>query len=171
VLARILKLLHELGSIGTLGAVTVCLLLLRIHHGDSGPDATQAGADVFAVVRYVLMPSFVAVLLSGLLAIAATPAYMNAGWAWFKALLGLSLFEASLSLSGTAREAAQLSVRAATDAAALTQLAQSIRTETGVLWVLFGISLANVVFGIWRPRFGRRRASLSPSRPDQQGLR
>lgn len=157
-LARLLKLLHELGSIGTLGAVAVCLLLLWTHR--SGPEQIYTvSGHVFAVIHYILVPSFVVVLLSGLLALVATPAYMNAGWAWVKALLGLSVFEASLALSGSSREAADLSVQGAAGHDVVTQLAHAVRTETGVLWVLFVIGVINIFMGIWHPRFSRSQES------------
>jgi hypothetical protein len=153
-LARLLKLLHELGSFGTLGSVTACLILLRVHSGGTAHDPAAAG-DVVAVIHYLLMPSFAAVLLSGLLAIAATPAYINAGWAWIKALLGISVFEASLELSATSREVEQLSRQLAAGHDVLSRLTVAGRTERGVLWVLLGVSIANVVLGIWRLRFVR----------------
>lgn len=155
-LARVLKLLHELGSAGTLGAVAACLLLLRIHPQVPTLDYALASRTIADVVRFLLMPSFVAVLLSGLLGIAATPAYQNAGWVWVKALLGLSLFEASLTLSSNAERVAQLSSQAAAGKPVLEQLTQSTRTVHGVMWVLMAISLANVVLAVWRPRLGRR---------------
>ena len=154
--ARLLKLLHELGSIGMLGSVAVCLLLQRLHPQGSTEDYARASASIADIVHYLLMPSFVLVLLSGLLAITATPAFMNAGWVWFKALLGLSVFEASLTLSGNAQRAAQLSAQASSGQQVLEQLAQVTRTETGVLWVLLGISVVNVVVAIWRPRLRLR---------------
>ncbi len=152
--ARLLKLLHELGSVGTLGSVTACLILLRVHSGSTAHDPATAG-DVVTVIHYLLMPSFVAVLLSGLLAIAATPAYINAGWAWFKALLGISVFEASLELSASSREVEQLSRQLVAGHEVLSRLTVAERTERGVLWVLFAVSIANVVLGVWRPRFVR----------------
>lgn len=155
-LARSLKLLHELGSTGTLGSVVVCLLLLKLHEHGSEAEYAAASGHVAEIIRLVLMPSFVAVLLSGLLGIAATPGFVNAGWVWCKALLGLSLFEASLTLSGNSRHAAELSLQAAAGANVLGQLAQATRTERGVLWVLLGISIANIVLGVWRPRLGRK---------------
>ena len=158
VVARFVKLLHELGSIGTLGSVAVCLLLLAPRAARATAAFAASCDSVWMIVHWVLVPSFVAVILSGLLALVATPPYMDRGWAWLKALLSLSLFEASLMLSSTSREAATLSHQAAAGNDVLPQLAQTLRTEVGVLWVLFGVSVVNVVLGIWRPRLMRSKS-------------
>ncbi|MBS0377491.1 MAG: hypothetical protein JSS29_03310 [Proteobacteria bacterium] len=157
--ARAIKLLHELGSMGTLGSVAVCLLLL-LHRGPgSAPDLVVISDAVSMVVRWVLLPSFIATILSGLLALVATPPYMDSGWAWLKALLSLSLFEASLMLSGTAHDLGLLSRQAAGGTDVWLEIVHTQRTESGVLWVLLGVSIVNVVFGIWRPRLMRRGPS------------
>ncbi len=156
--ARVIKLLHELGSMGSLGSVLVCLLLLGTARSAASPGSAAVSAAVSVVVHWVLLPSFIATILSGLLALVATPPYMDSGWAWLKALLSLSLFEASLMLSGTTRDIALLSQQADGSGEVVRELAQQQRTETGVLWVLFGVCFANVVLGIWRPRLMRSRS-------------
>jgi hypothetical protein len=81
------------------------------------------------------------------MATAATPAYINAGWAWIKALLGISVFEASLELSASTREVEQLSRQLVAGHDVLSQLTVAGRTERGVLWVLFAVP--NRQCGAW----------------------
>jgi hypothetical protein len=125
-----IKLCHELGAIGLAGSVAACLALLAGAAGNSSQD-------IAIIVRWVLMPSLAVVCISGLLAIAANAAYLDAGWAWVKALLGLSLFECALLLSGATASG-------------------ELRTQRGTLWLLLAMSVANVGLGIWRPRFAQR---------------
>jgi hypothetical protein len=161
-LRRILKILHELGAIGVLGAIASCLVLVATAPTDPVAYASLR-QSIVRVHDWVLLPSLLAVLVSGLLAIAATPAYKDAGWAWLKALLGLAMFEGSLlTIVASGKQAATHAAALASGTAeAATPLADALRTEWGGLWVMFAISLANVVLGVWRPRFRRRRVEVT----------
>jgi hypothetical protein len=90
------------------------------------------------------------VVVSGLIALAATRGDLGAGWAWVKALLGLSVFEATLLLVGSGRTQAELAAAtAAADAALVDAL---LRSGRNTLWLLIAVSVANVVLAVWRPR-------------------
>ena len=52
------------------------------------------------------------VVVSGLIALAATRSYINAAWAWVKALLGLSVCEATLLIVGSSHRQAELAAAA-----------------------------------------------------------
>jgi hypothetical protein len=157
-LRRALKMLHEVGAVGVVGAYAACLVLI-IKTSTQSPVAYAAmRQDIAAIAQWLLMPSLAIVLVSGLLAIAATPAYHNAGWAWFKALLGISLFEGTLlTVIATARQAAELAAAAAAGQGDPAKLAEVLRTQWGGLWMMLGLSLANIVLGVWRPRLGHAR--------------
>lgn len=158
---RTLKILHELGSIGLMGAVLAWLVLL----GSSdlrGEAVVELRTQILRLGSLLLLPSMVLCVLSGLLAIAATRNYLEAGWAWLKALLGLSLFEASLMLTGRAQEALELARRSG--AAAVLG-----RPERGILWVLLAISVLNVVLGVWRPRLSRHAGPVLRNPPSAAG--
>jgi len=153
-LKRILKLLHEVAAAGVLGSLAACIVLVATAPTQSLVAYAALRQGVAAIVSWLLVPSLALVLISGLLAIAANDAYKNAGWAWVKALLGISLFEGTLlTVGGSAREAAELSARAASGNGDAAMLAQVLHTEWGGLWMLLALSIANIVLAVWRPRF------------------
>jgi hypothetical protein len=156
-LGKSLKLLHEIGAIGTLGSFASCTVLLA-----TAPKAPAAYAAVLggisAITQWMLVPSLALVLISGLLAIAANAAYKNAAWAWVKALLGVSTFEGTLlAVDGNARHAAELSALAASSHGDTIELARVLHTEWGGLLVLMSLALVNIVLAVWRPRLYRQK--------------
>jgi hypothetical protein len=141
---RFLKFLHTMGAIGFMGAMAALLVLLHLSPASpAGADAALLRTAMAAIANWVVMPSFVLTLIPGLLAIAATRAYHNAGWAWIKAASGVLVFAGGLHVLAPIQSG---------DPAALAA------GETGTIWVLLAVSTANVVLGIWRPRFLRRPA-------------
>jgi hypothetical protein len=164
-LRRVLKFLHHVGAAGVLGAVATCLVMIATAPAD--PHAYAALRQSIVVLhQWVLLPALGALLLSGLLAIAATPAYKDAGWAWMKALLGLAMFEGSLlTIVASGKKIAGYAAVAASGHAAEVAgpLAQALRTEQGGLWIIGAVSLANVVLGVWRPRFVRGLGNTASS--------
>ena len=145
---RGLKALHEISAIGVGGGLASCLTINFVASGASPADYVVARQAIAAVARYVLMPSLALVLISGLLAIAATRGFHSAGWAWVKALLGLSLFEATLLTVGASHEQAELAATAA-DPALLSSL---LHSERNTLWLLLALTVVNVVLAVWRPK-------------------
>jgi hypothetical protein len=96
------------------------------------------------VTTWIFYPSLLLTLVAGLLAIAVNPAYHL-------------IFEGGLVyVHGPIREEAKRSACALAghlDPAAITG---SYGAERSTLWFLLAVSLANVVLGIWRPRFTRK---------------
>lgn len=145
---RSLKALHEIAALGIGGGFAACLAINLLSPGASA-ETFIAGREAFdAIARYVIIPSLAAVLISGLLAIAATRGFHDAGWAWVKALLGLSLFEATLLTVGASRRKSEL-IAAAGDP---TLLATLLTAERNTLLLLIGICVANIVLAVWRPK-------------------
>lgn len=142
------KVLHEVASIGFGGALAACLVINLVANRASPAEFAAARQAFAAIAQYVLIPSMAVVVVSGLIALAATRAYMNAGWAWVKALLGLSVFEATLLIVGSSQKQAELAA-AATDVGVLDAL---LRSERNTLWLLIAVSIVNVVLAVWRPR-------------------
>jgi hypothetical protein len=163
-LRKSLKALHEIGAIGTLGAFAASIVLLTTAPTASPVAFAAVLQGIASISKWLMVPSLALVLISGLLAIAATEAYKNAAWAWVKALLGIGTFEGTLiTIGASARHAAELSALAASGRGDPAQLAQVLRTEWGGLWILAVLSLANIVLAVWRPRLYRRPASSSSS--------
>jgi hypothetical protein len=90
------------------------------------------------------------------LAVALTPAFHNAAWVGAKLATGILIFEGGLvSVHGPIEEEAKRSADALAgplDPATIAGLHGVGQTS---LWVLFAVAFANVVLGIWRPRFTR----------------
>ena len=145
---RTLKALHEISAIGIGGGLAACLVITLT--APQLPPAEFPGAlhAMAIIARYVLVPSLVVVLITGLLAIAATRGFHDAGWAWVKALLGLSLFEATLVRVGASDKQALLA-SAANDPVSLASL---LHSERNTLILLLALSIANVVLAVWRPK-------------------
>ncbi len=148
------KTIHDVASIGFGGALAACLVINQAF------DPASAGFLVArqvhaAIAKYVLVPSMGVVVVSGLVALASTHAYMAAGWAWLKALLGLSVFEATLIVVGSS--ARQAEIAAAVAAADLATVQARLRSEAFTLWLLIALSIVNVVLAVWRPKFGGAR--------------
>ena len=168
----LLKFLHTLGSVGLTGGVLIHLVLLLASPGPSEAIAYAAvRADIAMVATWVTVPSLVLVLLSGLLAIAAHPAFGNTWWVLIKALLSLSIFQAVLMwVQRPATLAADAAAQALRDGGSLAR-PEALHSETGVLYVILAVCVANIVLAIWRPNFGmsrttaRRAEARRPSRP------
>ncbi len=150
---RVVKFLHELGAIGVTGGFAVCLVLVATAPSNSLIGFAAVRAGIAAIAKWLLVPSLALVLISGLLAIAINRAYHDAGWAWIKALLGISMFEGTLlTVGASARRAAELSAAAAGGQDHAAELMQVLRTEWNSTWFLLTLSILNVVLAIWRPR-------------------
>ena len=94
---RLIKFLHTMGAIGLMGSLAALLVLARL----APPPGSLAG---YALIRsamaeigaWVVMPSLLLTLIPGLLAIAATSAFHEAGWAWIKAATGILILAGGL---------------------------------------------------------------------------
>ncbi len=150
-----------LGAIGFMGGLAACLVLVANVAAEPTPSFAAVRQGIAMVNRWLIMPSLLLVLVSGLLAIAASDTYKNAGWAWMKAALGIVTFEGTLmTIVGNGRRVSeQVMAAAAGQSDAMTQVAAALRTEWGALWLMLGLGLVNIVLAVWRPRFGRRRAT------------
>jgi uncharacterized membrane protein len=160
---RLLKALHTLGAIGFMGGLAACLVLVATTAVEPTASFAAVRNGIALVNKWLLTPSLLLVLVSGLLAIAATEAYKDAGWAWMKALLGLVTFEGTLlTIVGNSRKAAEQAVAAAAGQPdAMVRVMEHLRTEWGAVWLMLALGLANIVLAIWRPRLTRRHVSTS----------
>lgn len=142
------KTLHDVASIGFGGGLAACLVINLVGHGRPASEFAALRQAFAAIAQFVLVPSMAIVVVSGLVALAATRAYMDSVWAWVKALLGVSVFEATLMVVGASGKNAELAA-AAGDPALLDAL---LRSERNTLWLLMALCVVNVVLAVWRPR-------------------
>ena len=111
-----------------------------------------------SIASWIFLPSLGLTLISGLVAIAYSRGYHNAGWAWSKALSGILLFESGfVGVIGPMQQEAKRSAAALAGKVDPAALATSLTAERNTLWILLAIATFNVAFGIWRPRLTRLR--------------
>ena len=151
---RLLKFLHTMGAIGLMGAMAALLVMMMV----SPPPSNLAGYALIrgamaAVAKFVFFPSLGVTLLAGLMAIAFTRAYHNAGWAWAKLLTGILIFEGGfVYVEGPMVQDAERAADALAGKLDPATLAASMGAERGTLWVLLAVATANVALGVWRPK-------------------
>jgi len=117
-------------------------------------------AAMAAVSGWVFFPSLTITLLAGLLAIAATKGFHDAGWVWVKLATGILVFEMGLvGVDGPMKKEAALAAKAVAENLGAAGLGAHVRSEAATLWLLLAISAANVALAIWRPRLLRLRDS------------
>ena len=172
---RLLKFLHEIGSIGFMGSLAALLVLA---HFAPPPSALAEYAEIrgamAAIAAWVVFPSFVLTLIPGLLAIAVTRAFHNAGWAWIKAATGILIFAGGMHAFAPIQDEARLSAEALAGRLDPSALAGATTGESATIWVLLVVSTANVVLAVWRPRIirsavRRPRARVSRSESTAAG--
>ena len=142
------KAVHDIAAIGFGGGIAACLVINSVANRASASEFASARQAFAAIAQYVLIPSMAVVVVSGLIAMAATRGYQDAGWAWVKAILGLSVFLATVRVVGSDSKQADLAA-AATDP---TLLDAMLRSERNMLWLLIALCVVNVVLAVWRPR-------------------
>lgn len=160
---RTIKFLHTMGAIGIMGAMAALIILIVVAPPTSALAAyAQNRAAMGAIAEWLLLPSLGLVLFSGLWSMAMTTAFHSAGWVWVKLASGILVFKGTLlSIQGPAQKEAALSASALAGEIDPTRLGHVAGEEWGTLWVIMVIAIANVVLGVWRPRFGRPRRAIT----------
>lgn len=153
---HLIKFLHTLGAIGMMGAMACLLVLLAWLPEPADATASAAlRAAMGGIATWIFLPSLALTLVAGLLAMAATRAYQNAGWALTKLATGILVFEGGFAgVVGPLQEAADAALSG--DAAAA--LPQTLASARATIGVLLAIAAVNVALGVWRPRLARRKA-------------
>ncbi len=155
---KTLKILHTLASCGLIGGLAGYMLLLLVAPQDTAVAYADLRSAINALTRYLLIPSLAVALVSGLLAMAAHIPFIDQGWVWIKAAMGVLMFEGTLVHIGAQARHAETAARRVVEGAPPDVLEAAIAREWGGLWVIMALSVANVVIGIWRPKLRRRPA-------------
>ena len=149
-LRRLLKIAHTLGAAGFMGGMAALLAVLVLTPATDGrAEWVPVIAALAKIAAWVVAPSMVVTVISGLLSMAANPAFYEAGWVWVKAATGILILEGGLHVLGPIQEEAKRG------AAALAGGASLVTAEVNTMWVLLAVAAANVALGVWRPRFMR----------------
>lgn len=154
---RFMKFVHSASSIGLTGGLATYMLVLW-----AGPEITSLSEysamreSLAMVAKWLLVPSMMVVLVSGLWAMAIHYPYHEAPWVWLKALSGILIFEATLaSIDSPSQAAAKAALSAVNGEIGPVRLAELVRDEWGAWWMILFLNLANVALATWRPRFSK----------------
>jgi hypothetical protein len=164
---RTLKLIHELGTVGVMGAVAAQIVLASLSRDLPIAELAIARDAIWGLTRYLLLPSLALVLVSGLIAMGVTKAFHDADWVIVKALMTPLVFEATiLMVDRPARAAAEITEDMA-GGDTRPELAADLQTALGQerwgLWVVLAVYTINVVLSIWRPRRRRKPTVSAPA--------
>jgi hypothetical protein len=158
------KFLHEMASFGFLGAISAFLVIHTILP-DPAVDLERFAAlrvAMGAIAKWILFPSLMLVLVSGLLSMIVVPSYQTAGWALAKLASGVVVFEGTLvAVQAPMRRAAERATAALAGEFPVEELGATLSNEWVSFWLVGGLAVANVVLGVWRPRLRRRRAAAA----------
>lgn len=154
-----LKILHTLATCGIVGALVSYMVVLIEAPQNTAAQYADVRQTIDAICRLILLPSLAVVLVSGLLAMAVHRPFQEMRWAWIKALLGIGMFESTLAIvQAKAKYAAEMAPKIAAGSESAATLAAALTSEWTSLGAILALSIANVVIGVWRPRFQLTRA-------------
>lgn len=150
---RFLKLLHTIATAGIMGGgVAVAVLAMLAPAAMAGGGYPSLADGMARIAAWVIAPSMLLVIVTGLLAMVVTPAFQNAGWVWAKAATGILVFQAGVHVLGPLQSEALRSA-AGLDAEGAAAATAMLTATANTLWVLLVVAVANIVLAIWRPRF------------------
>ena len=153
---KTLKFFHTFASCGLIGALLGYMIVLVYAPQDTVSTYADTRKTISALCNYLLLPSLGIALVTGLLSMAAHQPFQDKRWAWVKAVLGLSMFEATLAVVGSKADyAAAVSAKIASGEADTGVLRTALAGEWYTLGALMALSIANIVLGVWRPRLAR----------------
>ena len=164
---KIVKILHTVAAGGLIGGLAAYMVLLVV--GTPQDAAAYAGlrSSLEIVSGYILVPSLAIGLLSGLVSMLVHTPFLDKGWVWVKALLGILMFKGVLTIdSAKANYAADVSQQIADGTAPASALDSLIGLEWWTCVGVMVVAVANVVLGVWRPRIvpqSKTATSASPA--------
>ncbi len=153
---KFVKFLHTIASCGLVGALFGYIVVLMFAPQGTPQSYAEMRQTISAISSYILLPSLGVGLVSGLIAMMVHRPFQELRWVWAKAILGLSMFEATLAIiQAKANSAAEEATKIAAGTGDPQALATIIANEWMTLYVILALSAAQIGLGIWRPRLGR----------------
>lgn len=156
----------HLASVALLGGALAALLLMHGAVGAESPLSFGAVRQVMAMAAdTLLLPSMLAMLVTGMLLLVARPTLIDARWVWAKAALGTLLaLVVLLQLTPALKTATLLAVNEAASSALQTPgiaraqqtIGAALQGEAIGLWACIAMVLAAMALAVWRPGLGRR---------------
>lgn len=162
---KIVKILHTVAAGGLIGGLAAYMVLLVVATPTDAEAYAGLRASLQVVSGYILVPSLAIGLLSGLVSMLVHTPFLDKGWVWFKALLGILMFKGVLTIDSAKADYAATVSRQIADGTAPADALQSL---LGLEWWtcvgVMAVAVANVVLGVWRPnRFmPRSRTATAP---------
>lgn len=156
---NLIKLLHFASLVGLAGGILVSLVLADTIDATSPSATAGMHAAIALICSAVVVPSLVALLLTGMLLVVARPRLIGARWVWLKAALGLATGAVILlSLQPAMNAAAAMSATGALGDAPVGPLASVVAGEHRAAWGALALVLVAMIVAVWRPRLGRPAA-------------
>lgn len=163
---KLVKIGHTVASAGLIGGLLAYMALLVVQVPETAADYEQLRASIKVISDWVILPSLAVALVSGLLAMVVHTPFLDRGWVWIKAALGILMFKGVLTIvHAKATYAARVAADIAAGSAAPDALNSLLGLEWGTLCVVMAITVANVVLGVWRPRIVRLKTASGISTP------
>lgn len=141
---------------GGFAALVVVLVLAPASIGT--PAYAPIVVAMAKVGAWIIGPSVLLTVASGVLSLAFTPAFQSAGWVWVKAATGIAIFEGSALFLGPIQAEARRVSSAPIDGLDPAAAQRLFDSAASSLWVLLAVCVANVALGVWRPRLVKRPA-------------
>ncbi len=155
---KTVKILHTVAACGLIGGILSYMVLLLVAAPATAEGFADFRALIAALSNYVLLPSLAVGLVSGLLSMIVHRPFLDLGWVWIKAALGILMFKGVLTIVGAKADyAADLAQKIASGTVAPERLERMLTQEWYTLVVVLAVAIANIVLGVWRPGLKRRR--------------
>jgi len=152
-----MKFLHVLGACGMIGALVTWFILLAVAPQETPQAYADLRASIAALGNYLLVPAMGTTLVSGVMSIAIHHPFQNLKWVWVKALLGIPVFEGTLSLIGAKADRANaMAQRMLEGEVSRDAIERAVASEWQHLGLILALSVVNVLIGVWRPSFARK---------------
>jgi hypothetical protein len=152
-LRRLLKFLHSLAAAGLTGATAALAVVVILAPGSiSAAGYVPLMVGLAKIAAWIIGPSMVLTVITGLLAMAVFPAFQDAGWVWLKAATGILILLGGLHVISPIQEEAKRGAGALAGVPDPASVARLLTAEGNTLLVLLAVSVANIALGVWRPR-------------------